>query len=118
MAPREERDVVVRRENRRVLTYTGAGVTEELLSPSLDSRLMLIQTTFAPHCGTGEKPRERKGDEAGLVLSGTLELHVDGRIHTLQAGDSFTLKGKGVHWCQNPGETDTVVAWVITPPKY
>lgn len=118
VAPTHERDLVVRKGNRRSINFAGAGTTEELLSPSLESRFIVIETTFSPGSGTGEKHRVRKGEEAGVVISGQLELNVEGQVYLLEAGDSFSLKGEGSHLCRNPGETDTVVMWVISPPNY
>ena len=119
MASHENLDIlVVRKGNRRSINFAGAGTTEELLSPSLESRFIVIETTFSPGSGTGEKHRVRKGEEAGVVISGQLELNVEGQVYLLEAGDSFSLKGEGSHLCRNPGETDTVVMWVISPPNY
>lgn len=118
VAPSHERDLVVRADNRRRINFAGAGTTEELLSPGLESRFVIIETTFSPGSGTGEKHRVRKGEEAGVVISGQLELHTEGQVYLLETGDSFSLKGEGSHLCRNPGETDTVVMWVISPPNY
>lgn len=117
-APADEREVVVRKGNRRRLNFTGAGLSEELLSPSLDARFMLVETTFAAGSGTDGRHRIRRAEEAGVVVSGCLELEYDGRTYRLEAGDSFSLRGDGPHGCRNPGRTDAVVIWVISPPHY
>ena len=114
----EEEGLVVRRGNRRTLDFHGSGVHEEMLSPHLGGALLLVETTFEPGATTGDRDRERRGEEAGLVLSGTLELHVEGRVLKLQAGDSFTFTRQGPHRCHNPGEIPCRVLWVITPPSY
>lgn len=113
-----EREVVVRKSARREINLSQAGTREELLSPHLKGQLELILTTFSPGAGTGEAGRERKGEEGGMVLSGVLELSVDGRKYALEEGDSFQLSGTGKHWCLNPGEKDTVVVWAISPATY
>lgn len=114
----EDEGVVVRRSRRRRIDFQGSGVREEMLSPHLGGQLLLVETTFEPGASTGDRDRERRGEEAGLVLSGTLELHVDGRTLTLQAGDSFSFTRRGPHRCHNPGAVPAVVLWVITPPSY
>ena len=113
-----EQSMVVRRGSRRTLDFHGTGVHEAMLSPHLSGQLLLVETTFAPGASTGERDRERRGEEAGLVLQGTLELRVDGQTLRLEAGDSFTFTRQGPHRCHNPGATPTVVLWVITPPSY
>lgn len=116
--PEGERDFIVRRDNRRSLTFGDTGVHEELLSPNLSGALELIMTTFKPGSWTGEEDRIRKGEEAGLVLEGVLELWVEGQHFLLSPGDSFTFRRSGPHRCHNPGKVDTRVLWIMTPPSY
>jgi transcriptional regulator with XRE-family HTH domain len=116
--PESERDFIVRRQNRRSLTFGDTGVFEELLSPNLSGALELIITTFKPGSWTGEEDRLRQGEEAGFVLEGTLELWVEGQHFRLETGDSFSFRRTGPHRCHNPGTTDTRVLWVMTPPSY
>jgi transcriptional regulator with XRE-family HTH domain len=116
--PREEEGLIVRRGARRRINLSQAGTIEELLSPDLTSAVELILTTFEPGGDTGESGRLRKGDEAGYVVSGVLELQVDGHAFRLEPGDSFALKRGGQHWCRNPGEVPTVVVWAISPALY
>jgi transcriptional regulator with XRE-family HTH domain len=111
-----ERDIVVRAGNRRRMSFTGLGITEELLSPNLSGPLELLLSTIAP--GADSEDYSHDGAEAGLVLSGTLDLWVSGRHFTLNEGDSFSFKSTEVHRCANPGELATRVLWVITPPHY
>lgn len=114
--PPEERDVVVRKQNRRRLTFTGLGIAEELLSPNLAGPLEVLLSTIEPGADSGDYSHD--GVEAGLVLSGTLDLWVKGQFFRLEEGDSFTFKSTDVHRCANPAETPTKVVWVITPPHY
>lgn len=116
--PEGERDFIVRRGNRRSLTFGNTGVFEELLSPNLSGALELIMTTFKPGSWTGEEDRVRQGEEAGLVLEGTLELWVEGQHFVLTQGDSFSFRRTGPHRCHNPGTDDTRVLWIMTPPSY
>ena len=116
--PADELGLVLRRRSRRRLDFHGSGVHEEILSPTLSGQLLLVESTFAPGASTGDRDRERRGEEAGVVLSGVLELHVDGKTLRLEAGDSFAFTRSGPHRCHNPGPVPTVVLWVITPPSY
>jgi transcriptional regulator with XRE-family HTH domain len=111
-----ERDVVVRAKNRRRMSFTGLGIAEELLSPNLSGPLELLISTI--DAGADSEDYSHDGAEAGLVLSGTLELWVSGRHFLLQEGDSFAFKSTDVHRCANPSEVPTRVLWVITPPHY
>ena len=115
--PEAERDLVVRRARRRRLDYS-AGVVDELLSPSLTGALELLSCRFPPGASSGEEPYTHTGEEAGVVIRGRLELWVDSRTVTLEAGDSFGFKSALPHRYRNPGPDEAEVIWAITPPSY
>jgi transcriptional regulator with XRE-family HTH domain len=114
--PDDERDIVVRAANRRNLTFTGLGITEELLSPNLAGPLELLISTIHP--GADSEPYTHDGAEAGVVIEGTLQLWVGGRHFTVEAGDSFAFPSTDPHRCANDGDSPARVLWVITPPHY
>jgi transcriptional regulator with XRE-family HTH domain len=116
-APAGERDVIVRKRNRRVLDLSAEGVVEELLSPTLTGQLELVLTTFQPGASTGKGGRLRKGEEAGLLLTGGLDLCVDRKRHKLTAGDSYSLRRKGRHRFENKGDVPAILLCVLTPPS-
>jgi quercetin dioxygenase-like cupin family protein len=114
--PADERDVIVRATNRRNLTFTGLGITEELLSPNLSGPLEMLISTIHP--GADSEFYVHDGAEAGLVMSGTLELWVGERQFRLEQGDSFAFASTEPHRCANLGTEPVKVFWVITPPHY
>lgn len=114
--PADERDVIVRAANRRNLTFTGLGITEELLSPNLSGPLELLISTIHP--GADSEFYAHDGAEAGLVVQGSLELWVGEREFTLETGDSFAFDSTVPHRCANRGAEPVKVFWVITPPHY
>ncbi|WP_037492656.1 helix-turn-helix domain-containing protein [Sneathiella glossodoripedis] len=114
----DEANYIVRKQNRRILQMQNVGLTEELLSPSLQGPLELLLTTFDPNSGTGEGGRHRKGDEAGYLITGQLEISIEEKCYKLEAGDSFSLPKGGTHSCFNPGPDKTTVLWAITPPTF
>ncbi|MCK6453338.1 MAG: cupin domain-containing protein [Alphaproteobacteria bacterium] len=116
--PPEERGIVVRADRRRRLSFSGLGITDDLLSPSLDGQLEMLLCTLAPNASSGSAPYAHKGEEAGFILSGTLELWVGKRHFVLRQGDTFTFKSTTPHRYRNPGPVDTVVVWAITPPTF
>ena len=116
VGPADERDIVVRAANRPRLSFTGLGITEELLSPTLNGPLEMLISTIAP--GADSENYSHNGAEAGLVLSGTLDLWIDDAFVRLEPGDSFAFASTHQHRCANRGDTPTRVLWVITPPHY
>jgi len=113
----EERDYVVRASRRRMLEFD-SGITDELLSPNLSGKIELLLCRFAPGASSGEETYKHKGEEAGLILTGTLELWVEDKHFVLNAGDSFSFPSTSRHRYRNPSNEETRVVWVITPPSY
>lgn len=117
--PIEEQGAVVRANARRQLDFAGTGIHEELLSPNLSGDLLMILTTLSPKAQSDKEPRKRKGEEAGLVQSGQIELTIGNKCFELKSGDSFSINGDEPHQVRNPSNTeDAVVVWVITPSSY
>ena len=115
----DEMGHVVRAGSRREIDFSGTGIHEELLSPSLSGDLLMILSTFSPLAGTDEMPRKRNGEEAGYVQSGRLDLRVGEALFHLNEGDSFSITGDELHSVKNPSNTESaVIVWVITPPNY
>lgn len=111
-----ERGIVVRKANRRLLNFTETRIREELLSPNLSGPLEILMSTWEPGADSGEL--EHEGVEAGVILSGRLELHLNGTCFLLEAGDSFSFKSTDRHRTRNPTEQVTTALWVVTPPYF
>lgn len=114
--PVEERGLIVRAANRRTLSFTGLGITEELLSPNLAGPLELLISTIQP--GADSEFYAHDGAEAGMVIEGDLELWIGDQRFDLAPGDSFSFESTTPHRCVNRGRTPTRVFWVVTPPHY
>lgn len=112
-----DRGVVVRASTRRQLNFE-SGVTDYLLSPNLSGALELLLSEFRPGASNGDAPYTHAGEEAGLVLVGTLELWVGEYHFVLNAGDSFSFRSTKPHRYRNPGREITRVVWAVTPPSY
>lgn len=118
IAPTEERNIIVRAHNRRVLEFDPDGVTEELLSPTLTGQFEMIRSIFAPGASSGEDARARVGEEAGVLISGSLDIWIEGEHFHLNTGDSFSLPANGQHRCENNSDVEAEVIWIISPPAY
>ena len=105
----------VRPTERKVLE-AGAGVRMELLAwgnTVMEPHLFRI----APEAGSGD-PYTHEGEEFIYVLSGDLEITLDGEEHRLKPGDSFYFESATPHRWRNPGRKETLVLWVNTPPTF
>lgn len=116
-----ERRFIVRHGNRRRLSYSGLastdylGLRDDLLSANLNGELVLGLSRYAPGASTGDDLYRHKGEEAGLVLAGILELTIGDDVFTLGEGDSFSFPSHLPHRYANPSGEETVVVWANTP---
>jgi transcriptional regulator with XRE-family HTH domain len=108
---------IVRAQERRKLRFE-SGITDELLSPNLAGALELLVSRFPPGSASGTQPYTHRGEEAGLVIEGMLELWIETKKFLLKTGDSFSFPSTKPHRYSNPSKREAVVLWVITPPTY
>lgn len=112
-----ERGLIVRAVNRRSLSYA-SGITDQLLSPHLQGQLELLLSRFPPGTGSGETPYTHRGEEAGIVLQGAMELWIGDKSFVLRDGDSFSFPSTTPHRYHNVGKKEAIVIWAITPPTF
>jgi transcriptional regulator with XRE-family HTH domain len=114
----EEAGYVVRQDNRRQLQLTGAGIHEQLLSPSLSGDIQMVLSTFAPGAVTGETPTKTDAEMAGYVLSGAIDLQINDKWFHLEKGDSFLVPRRSSRNCENNSSEESITLWVNTPTVY
>lgn len=115
-APANEQGFVVRRGARRPIGGAEQGLVEELLSPDLTDDFEMVHSTFRPGASLSE-PVTRPTQEVGYLISGKLDLWIDGQSFTIHPGDSFRIRGEPFRWA-NPYDIPAIAIWVIAPPVY
>lgn len=116
IAPADEQGIIVRGDARRPIGSRTTGLVEELLSPDLTDEFEMVHSTFEPGSEIVD-PVKRPTQEVGYIVSGTLDLWIADNTYTLQAGDSFRVRGEPFRW-MNPYAAPCVAIWVISPPVY
>lgn len=115
-APVHEAGYVVRKDARRPIGSRVAGLVEEMLSPDLTDDFEMVHSTFLPFSRI-KAPVTRPTQEVGYLVSGTLDIEIDGTTHTITPGDSFRVRGEPFRWA-NTSNSPAVAIWVIAPPVY
>jgi transcriptional regulator with XRE-family HTH domain len=113
---RRESHFVVRRGGRRLLKLTPTGVMKELLSPAHPELFEMYELLLQPGGSSGVDFYSHLGEKAGIILSGTLRLWLDGEAHFLEEGDSFQFPSTVPHQFDNPGKRPSRILWVMAPP--
>jgi transcriptional regulator with XRE-family HTH domain len=118
-----ENPVFVMRRSERPKLVTGhrrAGnrVVLEQLVPSGPQYFMQVNVHVISKGGGSNEPISHRGQEFGYVLSGALELSVNGNRVELSEGDSFYFDSSLGHSYRNIGNSQAKVVWVNTPPTF
>ncbi len=119
-AGRRPSSTIVRREDRRQLRLPMVGSTAdlmvvELLTPDLSGDIELLLMTLEPGFDSGTAHQHR-GEEAGLVLSGALELWLGDKHLMINQGDSFRFSSSTPHRYASASDRTTQVVWALSPP--
>ena len=116
-----ERPFVVRADRRRKLSFSNLsdtsymGLEDHLLSASLEGNLALGISTYQPGGHSGDDLSTHDGEEAGLILKGTICLTIGEDEFTLKPGDSFSFSADIPHRYENVGPDTARIVWANTP---
>lgn len=110
--------VVLSSEQRVTITLDGWNARiESLIINSKNKRMHPFFTTIQPGGGS-HGLYSHVGEEFGIVLKGELQIDIDDTVHRVHSNESFYYNSNQPHSWTNPGKTDTVVVWVISPPTF
>lgn len=80
--------------------------------------LQLLHETYEPGADTGLELYTHESEEAGLVISGTIELTVGDRKQVLGPGDAYVFDSRVPHRFRNTGDQTCVIVSACTPPSF
>jgi len=100
------------RAGQRAHLFDIDGVRKDVASPAASKRLRGFFMVIQPGCNSGAQPYSHKGEEIGFILSGSLELQVDGETFSLVEGDCFAFPSSKPHHFANAGPRPASVFWV------
>jgi transcriptional regulator with XRE-family HTH domain len=113
-----QRPRVIRRDDREAVAWGKAG-RKTLLTPKPFEFLEVVAAEFEPGGSTGDVPYAHgDSEEVFVVVSGTVELELDGEVLTLDPGDCAHYRSSTPHRVANVGPDRAEVLYVISPPSY
>lgn len=112
-------DVVVRKNERKIINGPHASVTYEMLQHDVTNKKMEFSIIkLAPHYSAPDRVyASYPGEECFLVLSGAVEFEQEGRVYTLNEGDSIYYESSKPFHLMNPGDVTAEIVGVRTPPN-
>jgi len=108
---------VLRKGQRKRVSFPQSSITYELLTPDLRRRASLLWLSAEPDAESGA-PLTHEGEDVVVVLKGRLDVEVGGTWYELAVGDSIYFNSELPHrWC-NKGKRTTEAIWVSAPPSF
>ena len=80
--------------------------------------MMVLHETYPPGADTGPDMLSHDSEEAGVVISGIIEVTVGDQVRVLNPGDGYLFDSRLPHRFRNIGSADCVVVSACTPPTF
>jgi transcriptional regulator with XRE-family HTH domain len=109
---------VVRRSERKTLGLARTGAHYELLTPSLQGQLGVLQISMHPGQASAPEKISHPGEECLVVITGHGELELGDDVIDMQTGDAATFQGSIPHRLRNTGRGRLTAISAITPPSF
>ncbi len=90
----------------------------DLLSPDLEGVVQLCEMTLGPKQISSDKLNSHDAEEVAVCTEGTIELHLENDVVTLQKGDSIRLDNNTPHLWKNPTNEICAIIFALSPPTF
>ncbi|KIN62945.1 putative aldehyde dehydrogenase protein [Sulfitobacter noctilucicola] len=88
------------------------------LGDAQNHALQVLHESYPPGTDTGPEAISHEGEEAGIVVRGTIEVTVDGNKAVLQPGDGYLFDSRLPHRFRNIGDEICEIVSACTPPSF
>lgn len=109
---------LVRRSERKTLGLARTGARYELLTPSLQGQLEIMEISMDPGQASAPERISHPGEECLVIISGHGELELGDDVIDMQTGDAATFQGSIPHRLRNTGRGQLTAISAITPPSF
>jgi len=82
------------------------------------STIQMLYEKYAPGSSTGADLYSHNGEEAGIVISGTIEVTVGDQTAVLGPGDAYSFESRTPHRFYNSGDKECTIVSACTPPSF
>ncbi len=80
--------------------------------------LQMLHEKYAPGSDTGMELYSHEAEEAGIVISGEIEVTIGDQTQVLKEGDAYIFDSRIPHRFRNTAKTDCVIVSACTPPSF
>lgn len=94
------------------------GVSLRQVGDATRHSLQMLHETYPPGADTGTEMYTHEAEEAGIVISGRIELTVGEATRILGPGDAYIFDSRIPHRFRNSGDETCVIVSACTPPSF
>lgn len=80
--------------------------------------LQMLLECYQPGADTGRVPLHHEGEECGIIISGRIEVTVEGQRATLGPGDAYSFDSQRSHRFRCVGDEPVTLVSACTPPSF
>lgn len=88
------------------------------LGSTANHALQVLHETYPPGADTGPGMLAHESEEAGIVISGIIEITVGDQVRVLNPGDGYIYDSRIPHRFRNIGREECVIVSACTPPTF
>lgn len=99
-------------------TNTSASVSLRQIGMAGAHKLQMLHECYAPGADTGKELYSHEAEEAGIIVSGRIELTVGDETRNLGPGDAYIFDSTIPHRFRNTAQEECVIISACTPPSF
>jgi transcriptional regulator with XRE-family HTH domain len=97
---------------------SSGGISLRQVGNSSVHSLQMLHERYAPGADTGETAYSHDAEEAGLLISGSIEITIGDEVFELAQGDAYLFDSRIPHRFRNTGTEECVIVSACTPPTF
>ena len=94
------------------------GISLRQVGNTTHHSLQMLHERYEPGADTGVERYSHDSEEAGIVISGMIEITVGDQNATLGPGDAYLFDSRVPHRFRNTGDEACVIVSACTPPSF
>jgi transcriptional regulator with XRE-family HTH domain len=107
---------VVRVADQTSVTTT-EGTTRRVAHNDTQAGMEMSVNEYPPGTSSGPTSTHHVGREFGIVVTGVLDVEIEGVVHTLATGDAIAYSSTRPHRISNPGTGPARAVWINIDPR-
>lgn len=114
----EDKNPIVRKNERKKIIIPNSNVTYELLSPNLNNKMEFLMVEIEPGMCSSDEQICHEGEECGYMIQGSMKVKWGSKEYILNEGDSIYFDSTVPHRFVNIGDKVAISIWTMTPPSF